>query len=214
MTMKRIIILALLFSMAVFPMAITAEEARETDAPETGKAAVTLFDVRYYFEHRLLPQVFYQDPEGTMESLPESGLYDRWSRYTAESSFDVTYPEDAFSVREMMQDSGIRMLMLTMPQPESTLLCYRIYLCFDPETGTAAYYTAEYDIYEGYYDEECLICGWKPDRIHQYFTETRILPDSDDPEYEKALAEEAETILKLMREQIDADHPQPLIQLT
>ena len=212
--MKRMIILMLLFSMAVFPFAVTAEEAQDTAIQGTGEASVTLFDVRYYFEHRLLPQAFYQEPEELMESLREGGLYDRWSRYTAERSFDVTYPADAFSVREMMQDSGLRMLMLTMPQPEKTLLCYRIYLCFDPETGPAAYYTAEYDVYEGFFDEGCLICGWKPDRTHQYFMETQILPAEDDPEYEKKLAEEAAAILNLMREQIETDHPKPLIQLT
>ena len=212
--MKRMILLMLLLSLAVFPLGGTAEEARQAEAPETEETAAELFDVRYHFEHRLLPQAFYQAPLETMESLREEGLYERWSRYTAERGFDADYPAEAFGTREITGEDGIRMLVLTMPQPEKMLLCYRIYLCLDPKTGTAAYFTAEYDIYEGYFDPGCLICGWKQDRTHQYFRETPILPETDDPEYEKMRTEEAETILNLMREQMEADHPAPLVQLT
>lgn len=215
--MKRIILLLMLLSMAFLSGTGTAEEAPDTEVPEpvkAEKAKLTLFDIRYYFEHRELPQQFYQAPEDMMESLQEAGLYDRWNSYTAAYGFDQDYADGDFAVRDMMQDSGIRMLLLTMPDPESTLLCYRIYLCYDPETGTSAYYTAEFDKYDGFFEDGCLICGWKPDGTHQYYAEGRILPDRDDPEYEKALAEEAAAILNLMREQIEKDHPEPLIRLT
>ncbi len=213
--MKRIAILLLLFSLAVFPFAVTAEETQGAEIPdtETENPTATLFDIRYYFEHRLLPREFYQAPEGMMETLRENGLYDRWTRYETENGFDTSYSAAEFDTREIMQDSGIRMMLLTLPRPESTLLCYRIYLCYDPETETAAFFTAEFDKYEGFFDEGCLICGWKPDGTHEYYTEGKILPEKDDPDYEKALTEEATAILELMREQIEADHPGLLIRL-
>ena len=210
--MKRTIIL-LLLSMALFSCAATAEETQVKEIPVTEEAGVTLFDVRYYFEHRMLPQEFYEAPEKTMDSLLEKGLYERWNRYTADSGFDSPYPAESFSVREIPRNGDVRILVLAMPKPEKTLLCYRIYLCLDPESGTAMYFTAEYDIYEGFFDESCLICGWKQDRTHQYFRETRIIPDSNDPEYEKALAEEVSVIRDLMQEQIEADRRESLIQL-
>ncbi len=210
--MKRFFTLLLLLSLAVFPFAVTAEEA---ETPVTEKAEPTLFDTRYYFEHRLLPQQFYEAPEETIASILQTGLYDRWAEYTEEAGADIGYTPKQFGAREMMQDSGIRMLMLTMPAPEKTLLCYRIYLCFDPDSGTAAYYTAEFDEkYDGFYDEGCLICGWKPDGVHQSYAEGRILPDRKDPEYEKALAEEATAILELMQQRIREDHPEALVRLT
>ena len=110
----------------------------------------------------------------------------------------------AFGVIPRISIGTIFGMMLTMPTPDTTLLCYRIYLCWDPETETAAYYTAEYDKYDGFFDEGCLICGWSPDGSHHYYLEGKILPGSEDPEYEKALAEEAETVLELMRGRTDA----------
>lgn len=217
--MRRIIILLLLFSMAVCPPAATAEETQGADIPGAAETQakdspeITLFDVRYYFEHRLLPQAFYEAPIGLMESLRKDGLYDRWKSYTAGLGFSGPYSGADFGVRDMMQDSGIRMMLLTMPKPESMLLCYRIYLCFDPSSGTAAYYTAEYDLVEGFFDEGCLLCGWKPGGTHQYYAVTKILPDSSDPGHEKALAEEATAVLNLMREEIAANQPETVVQI-
>ncbi len=210
MTMRRILILMLLMALAFVPGLAAAEETQEAPAAETGEHAdtenepLTLFDVRYYFEHRLLRQIFYASPESTMESLREGGLYERWNTYTAEIGFESEFEYDQFSTRDMMQDSGIQMLMLILPQPDATLLCYRIYLCYDPKTETAAYYTAEYDKYEGFFDEGCLICGWSPDGSHHYYLEGKILPDSEDPEFETMLTEEAAAVLELMRGNTDA----------
>ena len=210
--MKRILILLLLFSMAVFPC-VTAAEAQNTAAPENAEAddtaELTLFEIRYYFEHRLLPQRFYYSPEAAMDSLRGNGLYEMWRSYTAENTAEVAYKAEEFSTREMLKESGIIVLMLSMPEPADTLLCYRIYLCYDPETGTAAYFTAEYDKYEGYFDEGCLLCGWNEDGTHRYYSESRILPDSNDPEYESLLAEEADIVLKLMQERIAAGTGEP-----
>lgn len=207
--MKRIMILLLLFSIVVFPWMTTAEapNTAATEQPESPEAdddtELTLFEVRYYFEHRLLPQRFYHAPEQTIESLRGTGLCDLWCSYTAENAFDVTYPTDDFSAREILQDSGITVLLLTLPAPADTLLCYRIYLCLDPESGTAAYYTAEYDKYDGFFDEGCLLCGWNEDGTHQYYAESRILPDRNDPDYESGLGEEAGIVLDLMRTRIE-----------
>ena len=211
--MKRMIILILLLAMAVFPCMCAAEEAQDpaiseiAEIPDAESEEITLFDIRYNFEHRMLPRQFYLAPERTMDSLMGTGLYDIWCSYTAENTFDTTFRAGDFSARELMRDSSVRMLMLTMPVPNETLLCYRIYLCLDPDSGKAGYYTAEYDRHEGFYDEGCLICGWNPDRTHSFYTEGRILPDEDDPEYKKALAEEATVILNIMRESSKPDDP-------
>lgn len=223
--MKKVIVLMLLLSLAAFPCLTAGEEAQETAAadqpaaetevtelpadeteteeqPEAEAGMTDAFDIRYRFEHRMLREKFYSAPVSTMKALRENGLYRIWSDFIAEEHAESSYSEADFGMREVMQESGIQILLLTMPEPEDTLLCYRIYLCFDPGTATAAYYTAEYDKYAGYFDEGCLICGWNRDGEHQFYAEGRILPESGDPEYEKELAEETVTVLELMRARI------------
>ena len=56
--MKRILLLLLLLTTVLYACPATAEEAPAADT-ETGE--LTLFDIRYYFEHRMLPQQFYKD---------------------------------------------------------------------------------------------------------------------------------------------------------
>ena len=206
--MRKGFILLLLLALAAMPCLAAAEEAgtAETQAAEVQAAEsepLTLFDARYYFEHRLLQRLFYAAPEETMAELSGGGLYGRWNTYVTEIGFAVTYDAGQFETRDMSRD-GIRVLMLSMPEPEKTLLCYRIYLCWDAGTGNAGYYTAEYDKVEGFFDEGCLICGWTADGSHHYYLEGSILPDSRDPEYEKALSAEADAVLELMRKSIPA----------
>jgi hypothetical protein len=191
--MKKLLIVLLLTVLAVMPGMTTAEETSETETEE-----ITLFDARYYFEHRLLPQRFFHNPKATMESLAGTGLYELWKAYAAENGFDVTYKAAEFATRRETRDGGVTILILTMPRPEETLLCYRIYLCVQDDEE--AYFTAELDEYDGYYDEGCLICGWNPEGVHQLYTQSRILPGEDDPEYEKALAEETDKVVTLLKE--------------
>ena len=192
--MKRMMIL-LLAALIGLAWGAAAEEAPGEDVP------LRTDGTRYYFEHRLLPGEFYREPEEMMDAMAGDGLYDRWVRYAAEKGVSAGYTAGDFTVREMMQDSGIRMAVLIMPTPEENLLCYRIYLCLDPESGKAAYFTAEFDEHDALYDDGCLICGWSADGVHSYYEPGKILPEPGDPAYEKALAGEAAAVLNLMRNQ-------------
>ena len=103
--------------------------------------------------------------------------------------------------------AGAELVRLLLNHPEAEIVWY----------GSRSYVGDPYaDVYGNFFlffDESCLICGSKQDRTHQYFRETRIIPDSNDPEYEKALAEEVSVIRDLMQEQIEADRRESLIQL-
>ena len=183
--MRKLMILALAVCLAVFPY-MAAGEAAET-------REISLRDIRYYFEHRMLPQQFYQSPETVISYLESNGIYSLWSGFTGENNFSVTYGEEEFSVRDIPQENGMKMLMITMPEPEETPLCCRIYLCYDPEKQAGAYFTVEYD---NNFDDSYFLCAWTPEGTHMNYGYAAKL-DSDDPGFEDRLAEEAASVTAL-----------------
>ena len=82
-----------------------------------------------------------------------------------------------------------------LPKPEDMTLCCRIYLCWNPETGTAGYYTVEYDNLLG---ETWFLCGWTANGTHMNYSIVSAVTDPEDPEYEAALEKELKAVLELM----------------
>ena len=89
----------------------------ETAAEET--AGPTPHDIRYYFEHRLLPGELYENTDQLIGFLRKNGIYALWSNFTGNNGFDVIYPEDAFEMAEFPQEDGANVMMLSLPKPES-----------------------------------------------------------------------------------------------
>ena len=184
------LLLALCF---LLPCAVFGETAAEETAEEAGQP--TPHDIRYYFEHRLLPGELYENTDQLIGFLRRNGIYALWASFTESNGFDTVYPEDAFGIAEFPQEDGTDVIMLALPKPESAPLCSRVYLCWNPETGKTGYYTVELDDFFG---EAWFLCSWSADGVHLDYGAVSPLPDSEDPVYPDALRAEVSTVLELM----------------
>lgn len=128
-------------------------------------------EIRYYFEHRLLPDCFYKYKEKFIMALLTSEgkfLYDIMSDLCRESQEENIYSLEMYKVSACKLEDGTRIVKLDMPKPESEPLCYRIYLVFDESFEKADYLTAE----RGIMEEQIFLCGWDENGEHFNFGDT------------------------------------------
>ncbi len=190
--MKKLLMILLALCLAL--PAVCLAEAGETETEGGEEGELTLHNVRYYFEHVLGRSYFFDDPSGWMDILRNPGPYDFWKWVTEQLSFDTTYIEEDFNVRELEKD-GIRMIIVEMPEPEENLDCARIWHCLEPETGNAWYYTVEYN---NYFGEAFFLCEWKADGNHMDYGVFEAA-DPAEEDYEAQLEAEADLILQHIR---------------
>ena len=196
--MRKWIALLLAFCLLI-PCTAFGETAVET---ETGNETPSLHSVRYYFEHQLLPQLLYADPEVLITFLEREGTFELWNRYTEQYGLEAYYTADVFGEELVTTDDGILMMVVKMPAPEETPLCSRIYLCLDKNTGKAGCYTVEYDNFMG---EAWFLCGWTMEGNHMNFGTIPALPDPESPDYAEALRAEREQVLSILKEDTEPE---------
>ena len=185
--MKRLTALLL----CCFLMLTCCMTARADDEP-------TLHDVRYYFEHRLLPNELHNNAAELVHFLQANGLYRLWMNFTEANNLDTFYTEDEFSLctlTDVRQGENAVLIRLTMPVPEDTPLCLRIYMYWDPDTGKTGYYTIEYD---NFFGDTWFLCSWDKDGNHMDYGTIDTVVDPADPGYQNALDMEFEKILELL----------------
>lgn len=188
--------IALLLVLCLFlPGAAICEAATETTETAEEAAQPTAHEIRYYFEHRLLPQFLYEDPATILNYLDAKGVFALWSSFTQNNGLDLIYSQEDFAQALIQKDDGTSMMLVFLPRPEDTPLCSRVYLCWNPETDKKGYYTVEYD---NFFGESWFLCGWSEEGTHLNFGGADALPDPDDPGYQAALDAETDTILNLM----------------
>ena len=192
--MKKWIALLLIFCL-LLPCAALCETADTTEETAEETREITPHDVRYYFEHRLLPQDFFEYGETLIGYLRENGTYAIWEDLTQSNGFDVIYSGEEYGLAEYPQEDGTEVIMLTFPKPEDTPLCSHVYLCLNPETGAQGYYTVEYD---NFFGESWYLCCWTKDGNHLDYGVINPLPDPEDPGYADALNAEIATVLELL----------------
>lgn len=191
--MKKWIAMILVLCM-VTPFAALGEAAVEA-AAETAEETkeYTLYDVRYYYEHKLLPQLFYEIPEDVLVYMQDGKAFDLWKSLTEDVNFPLTFTADQFILRDYPQEDGGTLLQLELPKPEDTALCFRVYF-YRNALGVNNYFTVEYD---NYFGEAAYLCGWTAEGNHLNFGTTDIL-EPDDPDYETKLAKEATQITQMV----------------
>ena len=179
-----LIALMLLASLAVPVLAEAAEEE---------SSGVTLEQMRYHYEHSALPRYFFEDPTNMLDVMKDVGAYRLWASLADENGVTYPYQEEDFTLR-WYEPNGVTVLLIEMPQPETAPDCFRIYMVYDAATGTAGYYTVEYENFLG---ESAMLCGWTADRTHMNYGGGAILdPTADD--YEAALEAEAEQVASML----------------
>jgi len=190
--MKKIVSILLAVCLLLSGTALC--EAAETTEAE--QSASELHSIRYYFEHKLIPNEFYTNAGQFIPFIRENGLFRMWWNFTQSNGLDLYYTEEQFSALELPREDGLFLMLLTFPKPESDLLCSRIWLCRDPRTDKAGVFTAEMDLFMG---ENWFLCGWTPKGTHKNFGSAVPLPDPSDTGYREALDAEAVRVVELFR---------------
>ena len=193
--MKKWIALLLALCLLI-PCAALGESTQAEEETVTEEAAeITPHQVRYYFEHRLLPQLLYEDPDQLLGFLNDNGIYTLWYNFTQNNGFDVIYAADDFDQALYQADNGTWYMQVFLPKPEDMPLCCRVYLCWNPDTDQKGYYTIEYD---NYFGDAWFLCGWTEDGVHMDFGTLDAPQNPDDPEYAALMAEEIDAVLELL----------------
>ena len=171
-----------------------AEEPETTEEAEGEvDTAFTPQQVRYHFEHSILPRYFYELPENMLDVLDDPGIYMLWDSITNENGVDPTYSEEEYITHWYVADDGTLIVQVEMPEPEETPLCYRVYFVYNMDSEFAGYYTAEYDYL---FEESNLICTWDEEMNHSILADGAVLKkDSDD--FKEGLMEEAKQVAEL-----------------
>lgn len=181
----RLIAMLIALMLALLP----ALAAAEADAD----AGYTAAEVRYAFEHNMLPRYFYADPQNLIDHVADMGLYVLWASVATENGADPTYPEEDYVTHIYDLEGGGTLMQIELPDPDANLLCYRIYFLYDPQTGEAGYYTAESDTFT---PDACFLCSWTQDGRHLDFGGVDAISRSD-ANYAEALEAEAGKIVEL-----------------
>jgi len=164
-----------------------AEAAGEAAEAEAAEVTHTLSEVRYYFEHNLLPRYFYEMPGDLLDVIRTHGLYVLWESFTTENGVDPTYPPEDFVEHCYTAADGATLLQVELPEPDDNTLCYRICFVYDAASGTAGYYTSESDTFT---PDACFLCHWTPEGEHVNYGAVDVL-DRTAADYGEALRAEA-----------------------
>ena len=160
---------------------------------EEEDAGWTPQEVRYQFEHSMLPRYFYEVPEDMMRVMEENGVYALWEVTALENGADPAYPEEDYVERWYEAEDGTTILQIDLPEPDANTLCWRVYMLYNLKTGDKGYYTVESD---DFLTDSSFICTWAEDRTHSVLDGAPIL-DRNSADYEEELQAEAEHIAQL-----------------
>lgn len=129
------------------------------------------FHARYILEHKILPEIFYDEGPRLLSKFMLDGgkvmanYYDKIVQATP--SYECPYDKTDFfvSFRTYIRDAESCMILrIEMPEPEHALLCQAIYLCYGTRGGYDLYATKE-RVSDG---SHCL-CAWSEDGYHINF---------------------------------------------
>ena len=115
--------------------------------------------VRYCFEHELLPNIFYNDMNNlTKELLENQGyiLYSIMYDICEENHFIMPYEANGYKIFNRKVADNVNIIRIIMPEPDSTPLCYQVYLAFDDACSKGTYFTVE----RGSNSKERFLCSW------------------------------------------------------
>lgn len=123
-------------------------------------------DVRYAFEHRILPQWFFEEKSRFVGLFlsDKHMLFRVINDIFKKEKIDNPYEDDNFKIEASRITEDIMMLIFTFPKPEEEPLCYCSYLFFDKEFEKLSYFCIEKGNPEG--DNYPFVCSWTSDGSH------------------------------------------------
>ena len=123
-------------------------------------------DVRYLFEHKLLPGWFFKDGEQFIGAVINDKhiLFRIISGVFKDEKVDNPYSDEDFRVTGSKIKEDLTMLKFTFPEPEEEPLCYCSYLFFDKEFQKISYFCIEKG--NELSDDMPFVCSWTEDGTH------------------------------------------------
>lgn len=129
---------------------------------------MSLKKARYYMEHQLLPELFFEDKSDFIDAILDEDrnlLYEFMIKVCEEENISCPYKEEQYKVDFYKISETEYMIKATFPLPEDTPLCSKVYFMFDECFDNLKYYTIERNQIKGkkriYY-----LCGWDEEHNH------------------------------------------------
>lgn len=137
---------------------------------------MTLNELRYYFEHKLLPKYYFEktvpflaeilDAYGNEDDI-DNFLYDMIRELAEKNNIDFPYLEEQYKVDLWNLNEDDFMIRISLPEPEEAVLCSYIYLMFPIEDfSLKRYFTVELVEKKKKKKTYCL-CEWEEDGFHR-----------------------------------------------
>lgn len=122
--------------------------------------------VRYVFEHRLLPNWFYEDKDKLVGAIlhDKSILFRIISDVFKEENVENPYKEEDFDAHPFKVTEEVRGLCVEMPEPEEEPLCYRVYMIFNTDFDKLWFFTIEKGNEAG--ENYPFVCAWDAEGSH------------------------------------------------
>ncbi len=130
---------------------------------------MSLHEVRYQLEHRMLPGWFYGEGArliGVLEQ-DQAFLYKVMNRLLEQEGIANPYRAEQFQATFVSVNESVMALRLTLPEPEDEPLCYELVMIFDRNYTRTGFYTIEKG--SGVGVERMFLCGWDRDWSHQNY---------------------------------------------
>ena len=136
-------------------------------------------EIRYVFEHRMLPRWFFEETINFVGALlnEKEVLYNIINDIFVKENVENSYSKEDFRVEASRLTDNIMFVKIDFPKPEDEPLCYCSYMFFDEKFEKKRYYCIERGNEEG--DEMPFVCGWTPNGSHINYGNCGLGEDAD-----------------------------------
>ena len=139
---------------------------------------MTVQQVLYHFQHRLLPMWFYDSPKEFVGVLSEkdTALFEILSELLARGEVENTFRAGEFKAEPVEVSDDAMALRIKYPKPKDAPLCFGAICFFNKDFDKLAFYTIEKgeDLEGGF----PVLCSWDEDGSHSNYG--KVSPDPDE----------------------------------
>lgn len=115
--------------------------------------------VRHAFEHQMLRDYYMKNPKDFVDCMGREGsLYRVYDAICCEHGEENSYWPEQYSAELLTTPGGTKALRLTMPEPQESPECYRIYAFYDETGMNPGFFTIERCREDA--DQDSFVCRW------------------------------------------------------
>ncbi len=127
---------------------------------------MNLHNVRYIFEHHMLPQWFFENKMGLVGGIlkDKTILFKIIDDIFKQEQVENPYEPEQFDAQSGRIAEDVFFMKITFPTPEDEPLCYCSYMFFDEEFEKISYFCIEKG--NSFGEELPFVCSWTSDGAH------------------------------------------------